>query len=98
MSRAVGTIDTRMGALLREVRRAAGLTQKQLGAAMTISHQQIQKYETGANRISVGRLLEICQAIGIAPSDLISRLETAETASKHGGLRTKVVRKTVRST
>lgn len=36
-----------------------GFTQEQLAAALDISYQQVQKYETGANRVSAGRLYEI---------------------------------------
>lgn len=44
-----------------------GLTQDQLGAALGISYQQVQKYETGANRVSAGRLYLIAQRLEISP-------------------------------
>ncbi len=52
-----------MGERIRERRAILGLTQEQLAAALTISYQQVQKYETGANRVSAGRLYEIAQCL-----------------------------------
>jgi transcriptional regulator with XRE-family HTH domain len=39
------------------------MTQEQLAAKLSISYQQIQKYETGTNRVSAGRLFEIAQVL-----------------------------------
>ena len=41
-----------------------GMTQQQLADAVGIRFQQIQKYESGANRISAARLWSIAQALG----------------------------------
>jgi transcriptional regulator with XRE-family HTH domain len=43
-----------------------GLTQDQLGEALGISYQQIQKYETGANRVSAGRLYLIAEKLEVS--------------------------------
>ena len=40
-----------------------------------MSFQQIQKYENGSNRISVSRLMMICEALGCRASDIIASLE-----------------------
>ena len=40
-----------------------GMTQEHLASALDISYQQVQKYETGANRVSAGRLYEIARAL-----------------------------------
>jgi transcriptional regulator with XRE-family HTH domain len=47
------------------------LTQQELGKALGVTFQQIQKYETGANRVSGSRLLEICQALDVDPNHLL---------------------------
>ncbi|MEM1390279.1 MAG: helix-turn-helix transcriptional regulator [Pseudomonadota bacterium] len=60
-------IDSRVGDRIRRRRILMGLTQDQLGEALGISYQQIQKYETGANRVSVGRLYLIAQKLGVSP-------------------------------
>lgn len=54
-------IDEYVGQRIRERRTALGLTQEQLAAALKISYQQVQKYETGSNRVSAGRLYEIAK-------------------------------------
>ncbi len=43
-------VDEHVGTRIRLRRTLLGLTQEQLAAAINISYQQIQKYETGANR------------------------------------------------
>ena len=60
-------VDSRVGDRIRRRRILMGLTQDQLGEALGISYQQIQKYETGANRVSVGRLYLIAQKLGVNP-------------------------------
>jgi len=54
-------VDEHVGQRIRERRTALGLTQEQLAAALNISYQQVQKYETGSNRVSAGRLYEIAK-------------------------------------
>ncbi len=49
--------DQWIGANLRQIRLAMGISQQRLASALGISFQQIQKYETGSNRISVSMLI-----------------------------------------
>ena len=42
-----------------------GLTQWQLAELMGTSNKQIHKYETGVNRITVGRLYQSAQALAV---------------------------------
>jgi transcriptional regulator with XRE-family HTH domain len=49
-------VDIEVGALLRMRRHMLGVSQEALGGQMGISFQQIQKYESGANRLSASRL------------------------------------------
>jgi transcriptional regulator with XRE-family HTH domain len=46
-------------------RNMLGLSQSELGEAIGLTFQQVQKYECGANRISASRLLEIAQVLGV---------------------------------
>lgn len=62
-----GDIDVMIGDRIRQRRILNGMTQEQLGAALGISYQQIQKYETGANRVSAGRLYIIARTLGTPP-------------------------------
>lgn len=58
-------VDLHVGERLRGRRAELGLTQDDLGSALRISYQQVQKYETGANRISAGRLFEMAAALNV---------------------------------
>ncbi len=68
-------IDAIFGDTLREYRRAAGLTQAQLGEAAGVTFQQVQKYERGHNRVSVSRLFQIAPLLGVEPATLIAQLQ-----------------------
>lgn len=58
-------IDKHIGKRIREQRENLGLTQSQLAHAISVSYQQIHKYEHGTNRISAGRLLLIAEALNL---------------------------------
>lgn len=60
--------DIEAGKTLRRVRLAADLTQVKLAKKVGLSFQQLQKYETGYNRLSVSRLRELAEIIGVKPS------------------------------
>lgn len=72
-------IDYHVGERMRGRRGELGLTQEDLGVALQISYQQIQKYETGANRVSAGRLYEIAVALEV---DIAYFFDGYETASR----------------
>ncbi|MEO1293755.1 MAG: helix-turn-helix transcriptional regulator, partial [Pseudomonadota bacterium] len=58
-------IDVHVGLRLRQRRWMLGLTQQQLGERIGIKFQQVQKYETGQNRISASRLYELATALEV---------------------------------
>lgn len=58
-------IDVHVGKRVRHRRWMVGMTQQQLGDIVGIKFQQIQKYETGMNRISASRLWDIAQALDV---------------------------------
>jgi transcriptional regulator with XRE-family HTH domain len=45
-----------------------GMTQQQLGDVIGIKFQQVQKYETGMNRVSASRLWDIAKALDVPVS------------------------------
>lgn len=57
--------DIYAGTRLRERRKLCGLSQGELGKAIGVSFQQIQKYENGANRISVSRLEQLSEILKV---------------------------------
>jgi transcriptional regulator with XRE-family HTH domain len=58
-------IDVEVGRLVRVQRIARGLSQTELGDQIGVTFQQVQKYESGANRISMGRLTRISRVLGV---------------------------------
>jgi transcriptional regulator with XRE-family HTH domain len=63
--------DIDIGNAIRAVRTVAGLSQTQLGEAVGVTFQQIQKYEKGGNRLSVTALIKICKVLNVSPMEII---------------------------
>ena len=59
-------VDEHVGKRLRQRRRLVGMTQQQLAEHVGIKFQQIQKYETGANRVSASRLWDIASTLDVS--------------------------------
>ena len=62
-------VDRYVAERLRAARLEAGLSQTDLGRAMNLSFQQVQKYERGVNRISASMLVRAAKAVGVAVAD-----------------------------
>ena len=58
-------VDVHVGQRVRQRRWMIGMTQQQLADQVGIKFQQIQKYETGTNRVSASRLWDIAEALGV---------------------------------
>lgn len=56
-------VDKYVGAKIYNLRLAQGYSRKQLSALINVSNQQLHKYETGVNRISLGRLIMIAKVL-----------------------------------
>ncbi|MEP3246830.1 MAG: helix-turn-helix domain-containing protein [Sneathiella sp.] len=87
MSKLAKRVDDHVGERIRERRTMMGLTQEHLAQALEISYQQVQKYETGANRVSAGRLYEIAQRLEVDVAYFFEQLEplTSSVPLEHGG-------------
>lgn len=68
-------IDLHIGQRVRHRRWLLGMTQQQLAQAVGIRFQQIQKYESGANRISASRLWDLSRALEMPVSFFFDGLE-----------------------
>jgi transcriptional regulator with XRE-family HTH domain len=68
-------VDHHVGRRIRECRIMRGLTQQQLAELIGITYQQAHKYEKGVNRVAVGRLYAIAQALGVEPSYFFEGVE-----------------------
>jgi transcriptional regulator with XRE-family HTH domain len=58
--------DVEVGRLVRALRMSRGLSQTNLANRIGVTFQQVQKYESGANRISMGRLTNIAKLFGVS--------------------------------
>ncbi|SMY08561.1 helix-turn-helix domain-containing protein [Flavimaricola marinus] len=70
-------VDVHVGKRIRHRRWIAGTTQQQLAESVGIKFQQIQKYETGMNRVSASRLWDIAHALGVQVSFFFEGLDEA---------------------
>ncbi len=68
-------VDIHVGKRIKEIRTIRGLTQSNVADHLGISFQQLQKYETGANRVSASRMFELSKLLNITPSFFFEGLE-----------------------
>ncbi len=72
-------VDVHVGKRIRQRRWLTGMTQQQLAEQVGIKFQQIQKYETGANRVSASRLWDIADSLEVPVSFFFEGLETDDS-------------------
>jgi transcriptional regulator with XRE-family HTH domain len=78
-------IDQHLADQIRSRRRAKEMSQDHLGQQLGVSFQQIQKYESGKNRLSAARLYEICQVFGVPIASMFEGLPHSAPARKKNG-------------
>lgn len=69
-----------IGLLIKKRRSGLKMSQEKLGEMIGVSYQQIQKYESGANRVSADKLKEIASALN---SDVSYFYEKSTTFEVH---------------
>ena len=72
-------VDAHVGKRIRHRRWMVGMTQQQLADKVGIKFQQIQKYETGMNRVSASRLWDISEVLGVSIAFFFEGIEGADT-------------------
>lgn len=77
-------VDVHVGKRVRHRRWLVGMTQQQLAEKVGIKFQQIQKYETGANRISASRLWDISEAMDVPVNFFFEGLDDQNDAVTEG--------------
>jgi transcriptional regulator with XRE-family HTH domain len=77
-------VDVHVGKRIRHRRWLVGMTQQQLAEKVGIKFQQIQKYETGANRVSASRLWDIADALEVPVSFFFEGLESENATASTG--------------
>ena len=73
-------VDVHVGKRIRHRRWLVGMTQQQLAESVGIKFQQIQKYETGANRVSASRLWDIAASMDVDVAFFFEGVEAANAA------------------
>ena len=73
-------VDEHVGKRIRHRRWMLGTTQQQLADKVGIKFQQIQKYETGMNRVSASRLWDIAHALEVPVSFFFEGLDESVLA------------------
>lgn len=61
-------VDSHVGGRVRLRRTLLGMSQEKLGEALSLTFQQVQKYERGANRIGASRLYELSRILDVPVS------------------------------
>ena len=61
-------VDIHVGRRIRLRRILMGMSQEKLGTAVTLTFQQIQKYESGANRVGSSRLFQFSKVLSVPVS------------------------------
>jgi len=70
------------GRRIRVLRRNLGLSQSDLAKRVNVAYQQIQKYETGKNSISINMLNKISKALETSPIQILGDDGSNEQASR----------------
>jgi transcriptional regulator with XRE-family HTH domain len=77
MAKIPNPIDAAIGGRLRARRMVVGMSQGALGKTLGVSFQQIQKYEKGVNRISLGHAKLLAQALEVTPAYFLEGVASA---------------------
>jgi transcriptional regulator with XRE-family HTH domain len=71
-------LDAEVGQSIRMYRKSEKMTLQGLADKLGIAYQQVQKYETGVNRVGAGRLVEIAEILKVPVANFF------ETTKVHG--------------
>ncbi|OYW58336.1 MAG: transcriptional regulator [Rhodobacterales bacterium 32-66-7] len=79
-------VDAHVGKRIRHRRWMVGMTQQQLADKVGIKFQQIQKYETGMNRVSASRLWDVADTLGVSIAFFFEGLADTKTSGDLGDM------------
>lgn len=80
-TKSAGPMDLALGKAIRARREALGLSQSQVAAAIGLTFQQLQKYERGANRVTVVTFVGLAIALDIRTVDLLEAAQLPGVAA-----------------
>ncbi|MDX1922263.1 MAG: response regulator [Alphaproteobacteria bacterium] len=76
------SIEQFVGNKIRERRKLLKLNQTELATMLGISYQQVQKYESGATTLTLGRLMHIAQILNVQPNFFYDGAPTPDVAGQ----------------
>jgi transcriptional regulator with XRE-family HTH domain len=76
--------DLALGVRLRQIREARRISRRIVAAGLGVSPQQVEKYETGLTRLSIGRLLRFAGVLDVAPAALLMNLHPGTDSDSPG--------------
>lgn len=76
--------DTEIGNKIVSARIIKGLNRKELALKLGITHQQLQKYEKGVNRISASRLLDVAKLLKMDIGYFYASNESTQSLMEEG--------------
>jgi transcriptional regulator with XRE-family HTH domain len=77
--KAPNSIDRHVGNRVRMRRLMLGMSQEQLGEALGLTFQRVQKYEKGTNRVGASRIQQISEILQVPVSFLFDGIRTASS-------------------
>ena len=77
-------VDVAIGRRVRTRRRQLDMTLQQLAAKLGVGFRQLQKYETGVNKMSAGTLFQISIALGTQVDHFFQDLPDERPKRKEG--------------
>jgi transcriptional regulator with XRE-family HTH domain len=84
-------VDLSVGSRLRQARLLAGASQEDVGTAIGVSFQAVQKYENGENRLSAGRLAAAAKFLGVPMSFFFQDDTEPQAATDTAGFTSKEI-------
>ena len=76
--------DVRIGDRMRARRMMLGMSQTELGAALDVTFQQIQKYERGINRVSASTMERLAATLGVPITYFFDDNHSPDNGQSHG--------------
>lgn len=74
ITRKTKPVDKTIGQALKAYRLTRGMSQEKLAERLGLTFQQIQKYESGVNRIALSRLLEVGRVLGFTLAEIETQI------------------------
>ena len=71
-------INKKIGQKLLELRLARGLSREKVAEKLNVTGQQLHKYERGANRISVSKMVGLSEILEVKPMYFLADFNTEE--------------------